>query len=149
MLQRNQNWTKVEIFLDIEVRKEPRNIKLHNLSKVAISQRSYWIYCLPSSFFNCWNIWQRLCHYLQYLSQPFKDSNKLFCSKPGHQWLLCLLYSLPNLDNNIHAKRFGNYKWYEAVLFSWSNWCNRCNTFYLNSPCYNRTWISLSSSTGH
>ena len=59
------------------------------------------------SVFHCWNIRQRLCHHLQCLLQSFKDSNNLFCSKPGHQWLFSLLYNLSSLDHKIRTKRFG------------------------------------------
>ena len=115
-LQRNQILNK--IFLEIDVPNEPRNVKRHNLSKVAISQRSYCIHRLEMSYFHCWNIGQRLCHHLQCIPQSFKDCNKLFVSKLGHQWLSNLLFNLPILDNLFHTKRFGYNKRSKAVLFS-------------------------------
>ena len=73
----NCKGAKIETFLDIGVRKESRNVKLHNPSIVTISQCSYPIYCHQMYFFHCWNIRQHLCHHLQWLLQSFKDLHRV------------------------------------------------------------------------
>ena len=89
-------------------------------------------------FIHCWDIRQCLRHHLQCLLRSFKDSNKLFCSKRGHQWRCSLLYNLYpcNLDHQIRTKRLGSYNLSETVLLCRSNQSNKCTTFYFNSQCY-------------